>query len=312
MKRAIALHLSVLFALHTAACRNANPRNAEVSKGETDSRLVTPGTVLPQRFAAGWAPAGSEKIFVGKDLYNRINGAAELFLEMGFRRNVVQRYRCGEVAIDLEVYEMESPTAALGLYFHKRGHETPLEGLAGRHTGNRFQITACKGKYFFQVNNFTGDRDGLTAMTELARSVFRAIPEGEPVELLAILPRDGLVADSELIVRGPHSLQTLCYLGEGDVLELDGRVFGIAGDYVTSEGDRLTRLVIPYGESAAAVSAYRNLLTHLDPYLTVVRQDERELLFRDIKDECGQVKVTGDRLELRLHLSCTSAASPGG
>ena len=265
--------------------------------------------MLPDRFGAGWAPLGPEKVFTGKDLFNRIDGAAELFLEMGFRRLVAQRYGRGEVAIDLEVYEMENSTAALGLYFHKRGPETRSEGLTGRHTGNRFQITACQGQYFFQVNNFGGDRDLVPAMTELAQCVFAAIPAEEPVALLGVLPRRGLVAGSELIVRGPHSLQVLGYLGEGDVLELGGRVFGIAGDYVTGEGGRFTRLVIPYGEAGAAAAAYRNLRTHLDPHLIVTRADEGELVFQDPAGRCGRVKTVGNRLDLRLHSSCGRASS---
>ena len=308
MKRALTLHLSILLTLPAGACRTADLEHGGTSRKERDTRPALAGTMLPGRFAPGWAPAGPGEAFVGENLYYRINGAAELFLEMGFRRLAIQRYRRGEVAIDLEVYEMEDSTAALGLYLHKRGHETPLAGLVGRHAGNRFQITACKGRYFFQVNNFAGNRDLLPAMIQLARCEFGAIPEGEPVELLTALPRQGLVAGSELIVRGPHSLQALYYLGQGDVLELGGRIFGIAGDYFTSNQHRFTRLIIPYGEPALAASAYQNLLTHLDPHLTVIRSDERELVFRGIKDECGAVKIAGDRLELRLRLPCSGGS----
>ena len=311
MKRCFVLSLSLLVVLPVFACQTAEPRHAEIKAEASASRAVSAETVLPERFAGNWVAAAPGKVFIGQDLYNRINGAAELFLEMGFRRLTAQRYHHGEGVIDLELYEMENPTAALGVYSHKRGRETPLEGLPGRHTGNRFQITACKGGYFFQVNNFAGGRDLLPAMVELARSVFGAIPEGNPVDLLDILPEGGLVAGSELIVRGPHSLRAIAYLGEGDILQLGGSVFGIAGDYVTGDGERFTLLVIPYGQRAAAMAAYQNLRGHLDPYLTVIRQDEQELVFRNPNNECGQVTVVEDGLEVRVHLSCSKASSLG-
>ncbi|UCC31625.1 MAG: hypothetical protein JSU86_04975, partial [Phycisphaerales bacterium] len=157
MKRTIFTLVWFTFALNAAACRNAGTPSARLATTETDSRVVAGQCLLPERFSTGWARAGKEKTFILKGLYNRINGAAELFLEMGFEQLTVQRYQDGEATVDLEIYQMENPTAALGIYFHKRGNETPVDGLTGRHTGNRFQITACKGKYFIQVNNFAGD-----------------------------------------------------------------------------------------------------------------------------------------------------------
>jgi hypothetical protein len=303
MTRVIIFYCSVLLAVQSAGCRNADSRRGAPSGANRPPASVR-ATLPPGSFGASWFPAGPEKTFVKEDLFNRINGAAELFVEMGFQRLHAQRYRNGESAIDLDLYEMENATAAMGMYFHKRGRETPIESLVGRHTGNRFQITACKGAYFFQINNFSGKAELLPAMSELARSVFSTIPAEEPIGLLDVLSKQGLVAGSEIIVRGPQSLQTIYYLGEGDILELDGRIFGIAGDYVQDDNDRLTQLVIPYGDPARARSVFGHLAAHLDPQLHVIRHDERELVFRDIKDKCGGALVAEDRLELRLQSPC--------
>ncbi len=308
MTRIIIFYCSVLLAAQSAGCRNADSRRGAPSDADRPPANVRGVTLPPGSFGASWFPAGPEKTFVKEDLFNRIDGAAELFVEMGFQRLHAQRYRNGEFAIDLDLYEMENATAAMGMYFHKRGRETPIEGLVGRHTGNRFQITACKGAYFFQINNFSGNAELLPAMSELARSVFIAIPAGEPIGLLDVLSKQDLVAGSEIIVRGAQSLQAVYYLGEEDILQLDGRIFGIAGDYVVDENDRLTRLVIPYGDPARARSAFGHLAAHLDPQLNVVRQDEQELVFRDLKDRCGRAIVAEDRLELCLQSPCAAVS----
>lgn len=296
------------FALNATACRNAGTPSTEPAAMETDPRMVAGRALLPERFNTDWARAGKEKTFILQDLYNRINGAAELFLEMGFRQLVAQHYQSGEVTLELEIYQMEDPTAALGIYFHKRGNETPVYGLTGRHTGNRFQITACKGKYFIQINNFSGNERRLPAMVELTRSVLNAVPEDETVELLALLPQRELLPGSELIFRGPFSLQSLYSFGEGDVLQLRGKVFGIAGDYLTDGECATTRLFIPYGDRAAATAAYRHLVRHLDPHMTVIGQNEQRLVFRDFKGECGVVKLDDNRLEAEVHLPCSRAS----
>ena len=308
MTRVIIFYCSVLLAAQSAGCRDADSRRGAHSGADGPPASVRGVTLPPGSFGASWFPAGPEKTFVKEDLFNRIDGAAELFVEMGFQRLHAQRYRNGESAIDLDLYEMENATAAMGIYFHKRGRETPIEGLVGRHTGNRFQITACKGAYFFQINNFSGNAELLPAMSELARSVFGAIPAEEPVALLDLLSKQGLIAGSEIVVRGPQSLQAIYYLGEADILQLDERIFGVAGDYVLNENDRFTRLVIPYGDPARARSAFGHLAAHLDPQLNVIRQDEQELVFRDLKDKCGRVNVAEDRLELWLQSPCAAVS----
>ncbi len=308
MKRTVFTLVWFTFVLNATGCRNAGTPSTEPAALETDPRMVAGQALLPERFSTDWAPAGKEKTFILQDLYNRINGAAELFLEMGFRQLIAQHYQSGEATLELEIYQMEDPTAALGIYFHKRGNETPLDGLTGRHTGNRFQITACKGIYFIQVNNFAGEERRLPAMVELARSVLNAVPEDEPVKLLTLLPERGLLPGSELIFRGPFSLQSLYSFGEGDILQLRGKVFGIAGDYLTDGERAATRLLIPYGDRAAATAAYHHLVRHLDPHMTVIRHNEQELVFRDFKGECGIVKLDDNRLEVELQLPCSRAS----
>ena len=308
MKRTILTLVLFTVVLNAAACRNTGKPSTELTALETGPRMATGQVLPPERFGMGWARAGKEKTFILEDLYNHINGAAELFLEMGFRRLIAQRYQNGEATIDLEIYQMEDPTAALGIYFHKRGNETPIDGLNGRNTGNRFQITACKGEYFIQINNFTGDEHRLPAMVELTRAVLSAVPEDEPVGLLSLLPERGLMPGSELIFRGPFSLQSLYSFGEGDVLQLRGKVFGIAGDYLTDGEHTVTRLIVSYGDRAAATAAYHHLVRHLDPHLTVIGQNEQALAFRDFKGECGVVKLDDNRLEAELQLPCSRAS----
>ena len=253
-------------------------------------------------FVPGWTKSGPMRRFIGSDLYNHIDGGAELFLEFGFEEVVIQGYGKGEDEITAEVYRMESPEAALGIYLMKCGNEMPVEGLSCRNTGNRFQFTMVQERYFILANSFSGAEKFLPVMLMLTRHILASIPEGEPIRLLDHLPKENLVAESELIVRGPYALQSIFTFGEGDVLRLEGEVWGVIGDYRRDEGDVFTRIIILYPDEAAAAAAYENLVSNLDPYLDVLERWGKGFIFEDYREEYGMVELQGERLAIMIHL----------
>ena len=82
-----------------------------------------------------WNKDGTPQEFEGEDLYLYINGGAEIYHEYGFSRVVVQEYKNrNRKSISVEIFEMESPKAAFGIYTFKsspRGKELAL-GNEGR------------------------------------------------------------------------------------------------------------------------------------------------------------------------------------
>jgi hypothetical protein len=259
--------------------------------------------VQPPGPPEGWTPAAPPRRFVGADLFNHINGAAEVFLELGFRRVWVQSYDRDNTSLDLQIYEMESPAAARAMFLRLRGKGTAAPGVTGRNVGNRYQITAQQSRFFVQVNNPEGNEGDTPAMAELANRTLQSLPADEEVSILAILPNEGKVPGSEAIVRGPYTLQSICTLGEGDVLHMKGQVFGAAADYETKADGRFTRLVIPYPDADAARAAFANLQGHLDPELRPVRHDERSIVFQDYRNQFGIVAIRQNTIDIRVGLS---------
>jgi len=112
--------------------------------------------ILPSGgFVRGWEAAGRPRSFIEKDLFNHINGGAELFLEFGFARLLVQPYAGGgKDELVLEVYEMTEPAAALGIYLMSAGRETPWPEIPARNSSEEAQIVAVKGRYFLKVEHY--------------------------------------------------------------------------------------------------------------------------------------------------------------
>jgi hypothetical protein len=258
-------------------------------------------------YVAGWVKSGRVLRFEKSNLFDYIDGGAELFLEFGFVKLLVQRYKSangkGDEEVAVEVYEMESPEAALGIYLMKSGNETPIKGIKARNSGDRYQFSVVKGNSFVQINNFGGNEKLIPVMVNLTQQTLASISKGRSVTLLNRLPKKGLVAGSGLIIRGPYALQPIFTFGKGDVLQLEGKVFGVVGDYVGRKGEVYTRILIFYPRPKAAQSALDYLANHLDTYLEVVSKWHRGFAFKDYRNKFGTVELKDDVMEIKVNLS---------
>ncbi len=252
---------------------------------------------------AGCTRSGAVEKYTGSELYGLIDGGAELFLELGFTRATVQRYAFAGQEVTLELYRMRDPGAALGVYLMKCGRETPDPALAVRHTVGRVQLQLVKADIYVVV---TGERaagslrGALVGLADTAASrVVAAFADP-----LAALPRVGLVAGSERLIRGPYALQAIVTLGDGDALQLQaGGVTAVAGEYLDAAGARFSRILADYGTAAAAARAFANVRDHLDPYLTVIDRSETRLVFRDHAGRFGAVTRSGASVEVQANLA---------
>jgi hypothetical protein len=292
--------LFLLPVLTLSACHPAGP-------SPTTSRSPNPAptaTAPAQPDAlSGWTATGQPRRIISQDLFNHIDGAAEGFLEMGFRELLVRRYNQGDATLTCETYAMKDPTAARGIYLRFRGRGTPVPGVTGRNFGNQYQIAAQKDRFYIQVTNVTGEEQSLSAMVKLTNQATAAIPTDGPVPQMDLLPTAGLVPNSEALVCGPTSLQTVYVFGEGDILQLQNKIWGVAADYQSDRDGKFTRLIIPYNQPALAQAAFKNLQQGLDAQFQVVHRDDQSLTFRDADNQFGTVKVANDRLDIRLHLT---------
>jgi len=258
--------------------------------------------VPPDDFSPGWKKSGKPSVFIKADLYNHIDGGAELFIEYGFDRLLVQRYARGKSEITLDVYEMESPAAALGIYLMKCGQETPVAEIRSRNSGEKSQLTILKNKYFVSVDNYDGDAKNLPAMVALANKALESISEASSEELFGLLPKEALVGRSQRLIRGPVALQPFFTFGEGDILDLQGRIFGVLADYRGEDNALFTRLIVPYPDQKQAQSVYENLRANLDPYLKILTTRANGFIFSDFKQKYGVVELKGSKLDIRFNL----------
>jgi len=263
------------------------------------AEIVLPG----DNFLPGWRKDAKPEIFIKTDLFNHIDGGADLFLEFGFGLVTIQRYKKGSAELTLEMYEMEGPDSALGVYLMKCGRETPLAGIPARNSSESTQATIIKGRYFVLINNFSGGENLLPTMVALAGAALKNIDdELVSKQLFDLLPQKDRIKGSERLVRGPVVLQPFFTFGEGDILQLKGKIFGVVANYQENPDSVFTRFIIPYPDGGRAAAVYQNLLSNLDPYLKILEARDSSFAFIDFREKYGLVEIRGPTLDIRVNL----------
>lgn len=278
---------------------------ASMVAGGSPAALQTaagPPAIPEPGFAPGWAKAGQLRTFTGQDLFNQIDGGAELFLEFGFARLRLQAYARDKAALALNAYEMESAASALGIYLMKMGRETPFPEIGARNSGEEAQVTILKGRYFIQVDNLGDAPASRAEAAALANAFLAGVAEEAARTPLDLLPAEGRVAGSDRLVRGPFGLQPYFTFGEGDILQLGGKIFAVLANYRERPDAVSLRFIIPYAGEAQAGSVYDNLLANLDPYLKILESREGAFVFKDFRGKFGIVERKGSNLDIRVNL----------
>lgn len=159
---------------------------------------------------SGVAMVDSTREFSGLELYQLIDGGADLFFEYGFRRVVVQEY-AGHGSFKLEIYEMTDTGAAYGIYSVRSGEQAAPVNMGMEGCKTEYYIMFWKGRYYVSIESREPGKDAARTIEAIARAVDRNIRErGERPSLVGLL---GGEHPSKLIYfRGMLGLGTVYYL----------------------------------------------------------------------------------------------------
>ena len=291
----VAAAIALLGALPAVAAAGVPPR------GDT--------ALLPADGFNGWKKTGNLRVFTDADLYGYIDGGAELFLEFGFEQLTQQRYAKagGEFTVDL--YRMSDPTASLGVYLFKCGNESPRAGFAARHTVNRHQLMFQRDRYFVILSSGTGQEALVPDLVAFGKALAGNMPASRPLPALTLLSKAGQAPGTLRLIRGPFGLQPIYTLGDGDILQLGGKLTAVSAEYRDPTLGAHTRIAAVYPTGAAAAKAFAWLAAHLDSYLKPTEKGPARLAFRDYQNKFGVVTLAGPRLDIVVRLDKAPAAN---
>ena len=146
----------------------------------------------------GWTLAGEVLIYDADNLWEYINGAAELFVEFGVQTCRAADLTAGDVTVTVELYDMGTPLNAFGVYEREGpGESLSVPGATSGAVSPPYQVLLLKGSTYAKVNTFEGELTEASGM-ELLEALARALP-GEtslPSEL-GLLPESGKLPGTE-------------------------------------------------------------------------------------------------------------------
>jgi len=149
---------------------------------------------------SGWRIYDRVKRFTPENLYNLINGGAELYLAYGMVEMtfaVFEKNADTEPYIEVSIYDMETPINAFGVFSAERSEGMPPLNLgrSSYHSGASYYI--WQGQYYITIMASDSTEEIGRIGLGLARKATAFLPDsGEPVWGLTALPLADRVPDS--------------------------------------------------------------------------------------------------------------------
>jgi hypothetical protein len=207
----------------------------------------------PASAAAGWKPAGQPYQYTPENLYQYINGAADLFISYGFIKLSGSEYIAvsgSQESLTVDIYDMKNKLNAFGVFQSKRDPDSMSLNIGAGAFGSEQYLYFYKARFYVEIQAYlTGGRDK-KVLADLARSIAEKIQgNSTPPAELRYLPASGLVPGSEKYITG--GILGHAFLDKG-----------LMGDYRV--GQDVVKAFVAFFPSpagaAAAMSAYNDFL----------------------------------------------------
>lgn len=204
----------------------------------------------------GWKAVDPVMEYVGDDLFQMIDGGAEVYREYGFVRAGSQEFvdDAGH-SVMVELYEMSDPGAAYGIFtFKTRGEGRAVRrGNGGRQTD--YYLNFWKGRYLVTLTGSDTTAATRAALKTLSGVIENKITEtGEPPSLAGKI--GPTIEDQEpavIYVRGPIARNNIYRFGAVDI-------FACKEGYVADYG-RFMTIVFVYDSDAVCRSRFETAKT---------------------------------------------------
>lgn len=235
-----------------------------VATGDADLEAMLPGEV------DGWTPKEEDGHYTADDLFDYINGSAEIYRSFNVRRVLARYYtKDGGPDIAADVFDMGRAPDAYGAYHHDL-REGAGAGLGQESEFFGGSLAFWKDRFVVALMATEDTEEARAAMMAIAKNAADAIPsEGKPPALLGLLPAQGRVANQTKYFHNHLCLNLYHYVADENILGLGPRTEGVLARYTPADADgspaksaALAAIRYPSGEEAAKAKA-RFLWAHL-------------------------------------------------
>jgi hypothetical protein len=174
-----------------------------------------------------WKRSGEIQIFFPRNLYNYIDGGAELYLKYDFQELEVAEYLNDKKAsVTVEIYRHKTPTDAFGIYSQERLANAKYLAIGAQGYSEENILNFVLGNYYVKMNSFnTGPEDQEVLVIFAKRVAEKLGGNGSLPSIFSSFPKEGKKENSEKFIAKSFLGYSSLHSGFTADYELSGKKF---------------------------------------------------------------------------------------
>jgi len=232
------------------------------------SHYSTEMTSIPNSLTAflpdsveGWTSNQEDRVFNPDNLFDYIDGGAELYLSYGFSEVLSRSYsKANHPEIKVDIFDMKESRNAYGVFCHVR--ETVEQEFGQGSQQYEGAIIFWKDRYYISLMSNSETPESRSGMQKIARAIDVLInTTGTIPEIADRLPTTGLVKESIIYFHHPVWVNALYFITDENIFNIHPQTQGVVAKY-GELGDRQYVLLVKYPDSDQANEAFGNFQKH--------------------------------------------------
>jgi hypothetical protein len=210
----------------------------------------------------------SDQYFDNDNLYDYIDGGAELYLSYGFNTVISRRYTCpGEMDIVVEIFDMKGVRDAFGVFTNMREKNQYEFGQGSQQIEG--SLIFWKDHYFVSLSTNKSSEKSIAAIKGIAAFIDHAIPQKDKIpQIVALLPEQDLVPEGYCYFHHYIWINSYYFIANYNILDVNDHTDGVVAKYGPPD-KRSYLLLIQYPDEKAAQAAYDKFITDFSPELKI-------------------------------------------
>jgi len=220
-------------------------------------------TVLLPDAIDGWKVAAKDQSYNRDNLYEYIDGGAELYLSYGFKKVISRTYsKPDQPDMVVDLFDMGTSQNAFGVFSHARETVDKTFGQGSQYTEGL--LLFWKDHYFISIETV----ESKNAVFNLARKIEMAIAKEGPLpEILTLLPQQSLVRESIRYFRHYVWLNSHYFVADRNILHINEKTDALLAKYGELK-KRYLLLLVKYKKDKDAKRAYNDFVKFYLPELS--------------------------------------------
>jgi hypothetical protein len=151
---------------------------------------------------AGWKQSGEVETFIPENLYEYINGAADLYLAYDFVELKVMEYQDEKKAsVTVDVYRHKTPLLAFGIYSQERLPRAEFLDIGVQGYYEKGFLNFLTGPYYIKISAVNTGPEDREVLVAFAKKVAENLePKGSFPAILSYFPAEGKKGNTEMFV----------------------------------------------------------------------------------------------------------------